>query len=275
MASVADSAINQSYAPPPADSGVAAFVDRWIWVFTTALIILTVLGGFVPDSLKKVAMVQAGQRPPFPVVLHVHAVLMAAWMALLLAQTTLMAMGHRKWHMQLGLAAMGLAPAIVVTGLVLVPTMYGMGWHGLQTANPQLPAAALAPRMAYSSNILLLQMRLALVFPVLIALGLGARKRDPGLHKRLMILASWVPISAAIQRISWLPTTMPENPLAVNLYPLAVIAPMFLWDAYRLRRIHPAYVIAFLVMLPFEMASQGLWNSQWWLAAVPQMMGVQ
>lgn len=273
MATLAD----VSFEPPAAGptEGPTALIDRWIWVFTTALILLTVLTGFVPDSLSKVAMVASGQRPPFPAVLHVHALLMAAWMALLLAQTTLMATGHRKWHMQLGLAAMALAPAIVVTGVVLVPTMYAMSWHGLQTANPQLAASALANKMAYPSDLLLLQARLALAFPVLVALGLGARKRDPGLHKRLMILASWVPIGAAVQRISLLPTTMPHNPLAVNLYPLAVIAPMFLWDIYRLRRIHRAYVFAFVVILPFVIASQWLWNTPWWLATVPRLMGIQ
>lgn len=271
MATVAQTSVDEARVP---NARAVAFVDRWIWVFTAALLIATVLGGFVPDSIKKVAMVEAGQRPPFPIVLHVHAAMMASWMALLLAQTALMATGHRKWHMQLGLAAMVLAPAIVLTGVVLVPTMYGMGWHGLQVANPQLGAAALAPKMAFSSNILLLQARLGLVFPVLVALGLMARKRDPGLHKRLMILASWVPISAAVQRLTWLPTTMPHSPLAVNLYPLLAIAPMFLWDLYRLRRIHPAYVITFVIMLPFEIVSHWLWNSPWWLAAVPRLMGV-
>ena len=59
-------------------------IDRWIYVFTAASFIGIVLAGFVPDSLGKVAAIQAGQRPPFPLILHVHAVLMGSFLLLLL-----------------------------------------------------------------------------------------------------------------------------------------------------------------------------------------------
>ena len=69
-------------------------MDRWIFVFMAALFFVTALAGFIPDSLMKIAAVKAGERAPFPLVLHVHAVLMGAWLSLLLAQTTLMATGN-------------------------------------------------------------------------------------------------------------------------------------------------------------------------------------
>src|SRR4051794_28887381 len=97
----------------------AGFIDRWIYVFTAASFIVIVLTGFIPDSIAKVAAVQAGQRPPFPLVLHMHAVLMASFLLLLLTQTTLMATGRCEWHRRLGIAAFVLAPAIVVVGFVL------------------------------------------------------------------------------------------------------------------------------------------------------------
>lgn len=59
-------------------------IDRWIFVFTAVWFIAIVLVGFIPDSLMKVAAVQAAQRPPFPTVLHVHAVLMGSFLLLLL-----------------------------------------------------------------------------------------------------------------------------------------------------------------------------------------------
>ena len=58
-------------------------------------VLATVLAGFIPASLGKIAAVEAGQRPPFPPVLHVHAVLMGAWVLLLLAQTSLVASNRR------------------------------------------------------------------------------------------------------------------------------------------------------------------------------------
>src|SRR5690348_7833571 len=81
----------------------ANVIDRWIYVFTAASLIAIVLAGFVPDSLSKIAAIQAGQRPPFPLVLHVHAVLMGCFLLLLLGQTILMATGKRSGHMQLGI----------------------------------------------------------------------------------------------------------------------------------------------------------------------------
>ena len=51
-------------------------IDRWIFVAMAAWFIVIVLIGFVPDAVMKVQMVRAGLRPPFPAIMHVHAVLM-------------------------------------------------------------------------------------------------------------------------------------------------------------------------------------------------------
>jgi uncharacterized membrane protein len=59
-------------------------IDRWIYVFMAAWFIVIVLVGFIPDAMMKVAMVKAGARPPFPMVLHLHAVLMGSFLLLLL-----------------------------------------------------------------------------------------------------------------------------------------------------------------------------------------------
>jgi hypothetical protein len=272
MASVAEAGLE---APPPrASGGTIEFIDRWVWVFTVALMIATVLAGFVPDSIMKVGLVEAGKRPPFPLVLHVHAILMGTWLMLLLTQTTLMATGRRALHMQLGVAAVVLAPAIVMTGLVLVPTMYHANWAAAHAANPALAAGAVPPNLNFATNIALNQIRAGLLFPIVVAIGLVARRKDAGLHKRMMILATSLPLGAAITRISWLPTTVPQSALSVDLMPLLVIAPLFAWDLYRLRRVHWAYVIWLALLLPFFVADAFLWNSLWWFATVPRLMGV-
>lgn len=262
-------------APPPrASGGVVSLVDRWIWVFTVALIIATVLAGFVPDSIAKVGLIEAGKRPPFPLILHVHAVLMGSWLVLLLTQTTLMATGRRALHMQLGVAGMVLAPAMVIAGLILIPTMYHANWAAAHAANPALGPSAVPPKMAFATNIALNQIRVGLLFPIVVAIGLLARRRDAGLHKRMMILATVLPLGAAISRIDWLPTTAPHSGLTIDLLPMLTVAPMFLWDLYRLRRVHRAYLIWLALLLPFVALDSVLWNSPWWFATVPRLMGV-
>ena len=53
-------------------------IDRWIFVAMAAWFIVIVLVGFIPDAIGKVAAVKSGTQPPFPPILHVHAVLMGS-----------------------------------------------------------------------------------------------------------------------------------------------------------------------------------------------------
>ncbi|HEX7946231.1 MAG TPA: hypothetical protein VF495_16300, partial [Phenylobacterium sp.] len=116
--------IGDSLRPDALSGDRAGLIDRWIYVYTAASFVAVVLAGFVPDSLEKIDRVQAGTRPPFPLALHAHAVLMGAYLVLLLLQTVLAATGRIARHRALGLAGMVLAPALVVAGFILVPTMY-------------------------------------------------------------------------------------------------------------------------------------------------------
>ena len=248
-------------------------IDRWIFVFMAGWFIAIVLAGFVPDSLMKIEMVRTGQRPPFPLVLHVHAVLMGAFLLLLLAQTWLMATGRRALHMQLGIAGLVGAVAIVIVGFILIPTMYHQLWNAAQTAPNELREKLRTPLLIWD-NITLLQIRIGILFPLFIAIGLRARGKEAGLHKRMMILATAIPLPAGIDRIPWLPHTMPDSPLSVDLYTLLAISPMFVWDVVRNGRVHRAYWIWIAAYLPCAIAVHALWNTAWWHSMVPRLMGV-
>lgn len=261
-----------SHAATERPGSITAFIDRWIYVIMAVLFFVTVMVGFIPDSLMKIELVRTGARPPFPMILHVHAVLMGAWILLLINQTTLMATGRKALHMQTGVLGMFLIPAIVTTGIVLVPTMYGQVYEQFSTAPPEA-SAELAERVNQVGNIALLQFRAAIAFPILVVLALRARRTRSDIHKRLMILATSVPLPAAIDRITWIPHTLPESSLSVSLYTLLWIAPMFLWDLYRQRGVHPAYWVFLAVFLPLAIIGEMLWNTPWWLETVPGLLG--
>ena len=248
-------------------------IDRWIFVFMAAWFIVITLTGFIPDSLMKIELVRTGERPPFPLVMHMHAVLMGSFLLLLLAQTWLMATGRREYHMRLGLLSFVLAPALVVVGLILAPTMYFQTWNLLQTAPPEA-RAKLQAALSRSENIKLIQLYIGLLFSLFLVIGLRARKRDAGLHKRMMILATAIPLPAGIDRITWLPTTLPESPLSPELYTLAAVLPMFAWDVIRNRSVHRAYWIWLGMFLPVALIVNRLWDTPWWHATARQMMGV-
>jgi hypothetical protein len=247
-------------------------VDRWIFVFMAAWFIAIVLVGFVPSSLTKVAAVQAGSAPPFPLVLHAHAVLTGAFLLLVLAQTWLMAMGRTEHHMRLGLLAMVLAPALVVVGFMLAPTIYNQALDALRNAPPEAQEK-LRAIVLRKENILLQQSRGGFLFAVLLLIGLRARSANVGLHKRMMILATAMPLSAAFNRMGWLPTTMPASPTSLDILVLVAIAPMVAWDLIRNRRVHEAYWIWLAFVVPTSIAVHALWDTQWWHQAAHQMMG--
>ena len=274
MATIAEP--NLDIAPRPdrlSGTPRAHAVDRWIYVFTAALFVAIALAGFIPSSLTKLAAVQAGARPPFPMVMHAHAVLMGAFLMVLLTQTVLVATGRCALHRTLGLSALVLAPALVVVGFLLATHNYHATWtaaHG--TAS--VVGSEMPPMLRRVENVLLLQIRVGLLVPALLAIGLSARGRDPGLHKRLMILATSTAIGAGITRIPWLPTTIPNDPISLDLWTLVALSPMILWDVVRNRALHRAYWVWLALFVPGVIATQLLWDSPWWHGAARQLMGV-
>lgn len=272
---MANSATTLAGAATQAPSGTtfAQTVDRWIYVFMAASFITYTLVGFIPDSLAKIAAVEAGQRAPFPPVLHAHAILMGTFLLLLLAQSVLAATGRLRYHRTLGIAAFVVGPALVIAGIILVPTMYHQVWDAALAAPPQI-RPAIEQGLREFDNIMLIQIRVGVLFPIFLAIALAARKSDPGLHKRMMFLAVVIALPAAFDRMSWLPSSLPGSALTVELYPILAIAPMFVWDLVRTRTVHKAYVIWALVSLPFAILLHTLWDSEWWHATARQLVGV-
>jgi hypothetical protein len=254
----------------PTSPHVMAAVDRWIWVFMAAFFIAITLTGFVPDSLQKLAMVRAGARPPFPPILHLHAVLMGSFLLLLLAQSWLMATGRRDRHQLLGRVAFVLVPAMVVVGFILVPAIYHQVWNGAQTAPPPV-REQLRQTLLFLDNIALLQLQAGILFTVFIWLALRARRTDPGFHKRMMFLATAWPLQAAIDRITWLPSIYP-GPVSTDIYTLLAVSPMFLWDASRHQSVPRVYLVWLGVSLPVAVTIQLLWDAPGWHAFAPRFL---
>lgn len=243
----------------------AHLIDRWIYVSTALSFIAIVLVGFIPDSIDKIAAVDAGTRPAFPLVMHVHAVLMGSYLLLLLSQTWLAATGRLGWHMQLGVLTVALVPALVVVGFLLVQTAYHETWTAAQTAAPGV-RAKLETLLLRKENILLVQIRMGVLFPLFVAIGVLARRTDAGLHKRMMMLATVVVLPPAIDRITWLPGGFPDSFATTELYMLLAISPMFVWDVIRNGFVHKAYPIFLGISLPFAIALNQLWNTPYWHA---------
>lgn len=248
-------------------------LDRWIFVLMAASYIVITLTGFIPDSLMKIEMVKAGQRAPFPPILHVHAVFMGSFLLLFLMQTYWVATGQQARHERMGPWLGLLAAGLVVVGFILAPTMFHQVWGAMQSAPPEV-REQLSVINQFQENVLLLQMSLGLLFALFIALGLRARRTDPGFHKRMMVMAPAMPLPAAIDRITWLPHTVPESSLSASIYPLIVLAPLIAWDFTRNGRMHRAYWVMLAVYIPINAIIYWAWDTPWWHALARRIMGV-
>jgi uncharacterized membrane protein len=261
--------------PPDLLSGTprAHAIDRWIFVAMAAWFIVIVLTGFVPDALGLLAAVKAGTHPPLPPILHVHAVLMGSFLLLLLAQSIMMATGRSTMHKQVGIAAFVLVPALVVVGIVLAPTIYHSVWDGAHHGPPAV-RAALMPVIPRLENILLLQLHAGILFAIFMTMALWARTANSGFHKRMIFLATAIPLVASIDRMWWLPNTLPGSPMGSDGYILLAVAPLFVWDVIRNRRVHEAYIVWAAIFVPASLAVERLWDTPGWHAAARHIMGV-
>jgi hypothetical protein len=205
--------------------------------------------------------------------MHMHAVLMGSFLLLLLTQTVLMATGRREYHMRVGLAAFALVPTLVVVGFILAPTMYYQVWNELQAAAPAA-RENLQAELLRKENILLLQIRIGILFPLFLAIALRARRGHAGLHKRMMFLGTAVALPAAIDRMQWLPTTLPASPLATDLYTMLAVSPLFVWDVVRNQGVHRAYWLWLALFVPFSALVNMLWDTPGWHVMARQILGV-
>jgi hypothetical protein len=255
------------------------FADRWIFVFMAALFVAVTLLGFIPDSIGIVGAVRAGQRPPFPPILHFHAVLMGSWLVLLLVQATLVALGRTAWHRKLGLASLVLLPAIIVAAVLLVKA----SWQQIEFLGVS-PPAGLDPAVVIGlkgtvTKVLLTQIRMGIIFPVLVFWALLIRAEEPQIHKRLMILATVVPLGAGVDRavgfLGW-PVNFGPTFFYDDVYCLLLLLPLFAYDLSRRKKtVLRAYIIWAAFFVPTGIAMYGLGGTSWWAATAPRLMGMQ
>lgn len=146
-----------------------------------------------------------------------HGMSVTAWYVLSLAQTLLITVRNRRFHMKLGWAALGLLPVVAVSG-VLVAIRSAQGAPGFVFFG-----------MNYQHEFLLVMLTEIAVFTGLVIAGILTRKR-PEIHRAMMLSASLSLLLGATTRI----------PSLVSL---------FGGDASRVAFFGPVFVYAALLLL--------------------------
>jgi hypothetical protein len=229
--------------------------EHRFFVFMSVLLLATALVGFGPNTFAILAGTRAVRTPTF--LFDAHAVLMFAWLLLLVAQTSLNGLGHHSLHQRLGRIAFVVVPAMVVV-MILVSTI------NLWTRNEW-------PAQRY--NVLLLQIRAIVIFPLLMLWAMSVRRSSPATHKRLMIIATVVLLDAAIARVSWLHAASSRYEL-MSVYQLSVLAPLALYDIWSTGRVHRANIIGIGLFAFSAVVVNSLWGTAWWIQAAPRLLRI-
>ena len=182
---------------------------------------LTILTGFGHLYVPKVV-----SGTPVPPIIHVHALVFTTWLAIFVAQTTLVLNGRTALHRKLGIAAVVFAALMVAVGSATAITVTRLGDRGI-------PGVEFADREGF----LLLNLGVTVVFATLVAAGWYFR-RNLQAHKRLMLVANaGALVGPGVSRLPYV------YGHAAAVAPLVLLF-LFAGPAYDLitrRRIHPAY----------------------------------
>jgi hypothetical protein len=236
-------------------TGAGSF-DRGFHAGMAWLLVVVAVCGFAPRSVAIVA----GVMPNPPLVVHLHAAVLSSWVALLAVQATLSLVGRMDLHRRTGLASLVIAPLVLamLIAVTIVRQNDAVGTPGAPIVN----------------NILFLQIRSIVLFPVFFVWALQTRITDSQTHKRMVLLSTLMLLDAAIARMSWLPfNEFPRDYLAIHLYLLLLMVPALIYDLIRLRRIHRAWVWGLALTLPWVVATEIVWGSDWWREFGPKLVG--
>ena len=213
--------------------------DRRLYFIAAIIVPIIVLIGFARTYYLKAIFA----TPPIPSLLvHLHGLVMTAWVLLFATQVSLIASRRTKLHRQLGIAGGFLAGAVFVVGILT-----GI-YSAARGASPGPDAL----------QFLIIPIGDMIAFGVLVGLALYYR-RKLDVHKRLMLLAALNVMTPAIARIP-LGFIQSNGPLAFfGLTDVFIIVAVII-DTVKNRRLHPVFLwgsIALIIWQPLRLIFSG------------------
>jgi hypothetical protein len=218
--------------------------ERRIYAAAAILFPVAVLIGFAPTYYLKFAF----NNPPLPSILvHVHGLLMTAWIALFITQVYLISSKRVKVHMRLGIIGMFLAPAIVIVGVLtgITSAVRGGGVPGI-------------PPLSF----LIVPLGDMVVFGILFA-GAIYYRRNPANHKRLILLTVLNFLPPALGRF---PAPMPaDSPLFFFGVPDVLAIAFLVFDTWKTRKLSPVFLGGTVLLIASHIIRLTVAGTETWL----------
>ena len=226
--------------------------DRRFYTGMALVAAAIVFAGFAPTYFLRASY----QSTPLPTYLHVHGFLFTTWIALFIAQTSLVAARRTEVHRRLGWATAALAAIMVVVGTTA----------GIVSMRGQVEAGNVDQALAFLTTPLFSMV----VFATLVAAAIRLR-RDPQTHKRLMLLATISILDAAIARLpfAFLRTSTWSFMAMTDVLVIAAI----LYDVASRRRVHPAYLWGGLLIVVVQALRIPVGETEAWKMIASSLIG--
>lgn len=232
--------------------------DRNFFLAAAAAIWIAVLVGFGVDVAFRVLT----HAPPFPLIVHVHAVVFVGWVTLFTVQVALIRARRPEVHRRLGFAMIGLAVVMIgvgpATAIIVDRLMFGT-----PAGDPVFLAVQLTDIVAFAG---------------LVGAAVVLRGDSPA-HKRLVLLATLYITDAAFGRLT-LPLLGPRLPpgllsswFVVYAGPDLLMLAIGGYDLVTRRRLHPAYVFGMAYVLGIQVTASGLLYAPAWRSFAPLIVG--
>ncbi|MCI0603092.1 hypothetical protein L0156_08750 [bacterium] len=221
--------------------------DRRLFATAAVLFPLIVLAGFARTYYLKGFF----EAPPLASVLvHLHGIVMTAWVALFITQVTLISANRIKTHQHLGLAAIGLAILIILIGFF---TAVRAAKFGSASAPPGIP------RLAF----LLIPLTDMIMFAIFFSAAIFFRKK-PAEHKRLMLLTAINFLPPAVARIP-LPSLQAFGPLWFFGLPAFLALIGLIVDSRRNKRLNKMFLAGTLLLIVSFVVRLALMQTPAWM----------
>ena len=231
-----------------------AAIDRRLYAGVTIGLALIVFVGFAKTYYLKGLF----GTPPLRLLLHVHGIVMTAWVVLFSVQVRLVAAHRTDWHRRLGVVGAVVAGMVLAVG---VPVALIQGrLHLILNDTPIEPALVFLP----------IPLGILLLFATFMTAAILLRKRAAD-HKRFMALSC---LSIVLPGLDRLPLPIIENADRWILFGLndVCLATCFAYDALKRRRVHPAWVWGTAMFVGVQILTLTLRNTQTWLRIAAWML---